>query len=87
MSSQTSARRNSAAPIDLYAYQRAFPDRVRAYFQGSGLSHAQIAVAYGVDPTTAKNWLEGRTAPRGAQMALIAITDPHGFRDYFGRTA
>lgn len=80
---QTSARKNSPAPFDLYGYQRAFSDRVRAYFQASGLSPAEIAVAYGVDPTTAKNWLEGRTCPRAAQIVLVSIADPDGFRRHF----
>lgn len=66
-------------PVDLTGFARAFPDRARAYFRATGLSAAQIAVAYGVTERTAMNWLEGVTRPTGDKVAVIAVVDPEGF--------
>jgi hypothetical protein len=66
-------------PLDLIGFARAFPERARAYFRGTGLSAAQIAVAYGVTERTAMNWLEGITRPTGDKVAVIAVVDPEGF--------
>ncbi|MAN99929.1 hypothetical protein [uncultured Roseovarius sp.] len=66
-------------PVDLAGFARAFPDRARAYFRGTGLSAAEIAVAYGVTERTACNWLEGVTRPTGDKVAVIAVVDPEGF--------
>ena len=73
--------------FDLYGYQRQFPQRAAAYFQASGLSAAQIAVVFGVTERTAMNWLEGIAVPRGAQIALVAVRDPDGFRRHFSERA
>jgi hypothetical protein len=67
--------------------KRCFPDRAAAYFRATGLSAAEIAVAFGVDARTAKNWLEGIVAPRGDKVAVIALRDPEGFRKHFGEVA
>jgi len=76
-----------ARRTDLHAFQRAFPDCAARYFRGTGLSAAEIAVAFGVDARTAKNWLEGLVAPRGDKVAVIALRDPDGFRRHFGAVA
>lgn len=70
--------------MDLHGYQRSFPHLAAAYFRATGLSAAEIAVAFGVDARTAKNWLEGLVAPRGDKVAVIALRDPDGFRTHFG---
>lgn len=66
-------------PVDVAAFQRAFPERARAYFRATGLSAAEIAFVYSVDQRTAMNWLEGVTRPTGDKVALIAVLDPDGF--------
>jgi len=80
---ETSAERR----FDLHGFQRCFPDRAAAYFRATGLSAAEIAVAFGVDARTAKNWLEGIVAPRGDKVAVIALRETEGFRKHFGEVA
>jgi transposase len=50
----------------LRAYQRTYPDRVRAYFRATGLSAVEIAVQFGVSERTAQDWLEGVVGAHGA---------------------
>lgn len=66
-------------PVDLHGFARAFPDRARAYFRATGMTPAQIAVAFSVSERTAMNWLEGVSRPTGDKVALIAVVDPEGF--------
>lgn len=75
--------------FDLRAYQASYPDRVRGYFRGTGLSASEIAFAYGVTERTAQNWLEGVVGAHGAVIVCIATTDPEGFARHFnpGRAA
>jgi len=70
-------------PVDLHRWQRCFPDRAASYFRATGMSAAEIAVAYGVNARTAQNWLDGICRPNGAVMALVALQDRAGFETHF----
>ena len=72
-----------AKRFDLHGYQRMFPETAAKYFRSTGLTAAEIGVAFGVSARTGQNWLDGIVAPAGNKVALIAKKDPEGFRKYF----
>lgn len=84
---ETCFANSGARRVDLYAFQRMFPDHAARYFRGTGWRAEEIAVAYGVTARTAQNWLDGVVAPRGDKVAIIALRDPEGFVRCFGAVA
>ena len=84
---KTYCETSCARRFDLHGYQRMFPEIAAKYFRSTGLSAAEIAVAFGVNARTAQNWLDGIVAPRGDKIAVIALRDPKGFRKHFGEAA
>lgn len=72
-----------ARPFDLHAFHRTFPDRCAEYWRASGKAPAEIALEMGVDPRTARNWLDGVVTMRAQHLAVVAHVDPGGFKQHF----
>ena len=63
--------------IKLPSYEYHIPERidVRAVRQRSGLSQAQFAVLYALNPRTVQEWEQGRAEPDLAVRAYLTVID------------
>ena len=50
---------------------------VRATRKRLGLSQAEFAARFGFQPSTLRNWEQGRTRPDGPARVLLAVIDRH----------
>lgn len=69
LSGVNSARFSTGSRIDPDAYRRAFPDRWSAFLRAHHRDATEVAFFYGVTDRAARDWWEGRSAPRGSVVA------------------
>lgn len=71
----------SGRPCDPRAFQRVYPDRWAAFLRANFRNALEVAVFFSVDEKTARQWIEGVTAPRGwaASFAVLAIPSAQAF--------
>lgn len=71
-SAGTLAELYSGRPIDLHRMRAVFPDRWSAFLKAHFRNSVTVAFFFSVDEKTARNWIEGTTAPR-AEVILSLI--------------
>lgn len=62
----------SGRPIDLHRMRAVFPDRWSAFLKTYFRNSVTVAFFFSVDEKTARNWIEGTTAPR-AEVILSLV--------------
>ena len=66
----------SGRPINLRHYRAVFPDRWAAFLKAHFGNSVTVAFFFDVDEKTARNWLEGVTAPRAEVVLALAERAP-----------
>ncbi|NBW13844.1 MAG: hypothetical protein EBR82_38165 [Caulobacteraceae bacterium] len=69
-------------PFDPQAYYRVFRDRWPDFIRANFRTSAHVAVFFSVDDRTARQWMEGTTAPRGQCVALAVAAMPDQARAF-----
>jgi len=69
-------------PFDAQAYYRVFRDRWPDFIRANFRTSAHVAVFFNVDDRTARQWMEGTTAPRGQCVALAVVAMPDEARAF-----
>lgn len=69
-------------PFDPHAFRRAFPDRWSAFVRAHHRNPTDVAHFYGVTDRAARDWWEGRSAPRGSAVVEAQAAYPAGFALY-----
>lgn len=61
----------AGVPVDLHRFKTVFPDRWAAFLKAHWRNSVDVAHFFDVDEKTARNWMEGVSAPRGALVAWV----------------
>lgn len=69
------------------AYRARFADRWRDFLRGNFDSAEEVAVAFGVEGSTARKWWEGSHAPSGFAVGLAFALMPDAAGAAMGRAA
>lgn len=66
----------SGRPINLRHYRAVLPDRWAAFLRAHFRNSVTVAFFFDVDEKTARNWLDGVTAPRAEVVLALAERAP-----------
>lgn len=66
----------SGRPINLRHYKAVLPDRWAAFLKAHFRNSVTVAFFFDVDEKTARNWMEGVTAPRAEVVLALAERAP-----------
>lgn len=61
--------------LDLYQFQRQFPDLMAKHLRGTGLSARELGYRFNVHERTAQNWLDGLNRPAPDKVAVMVVCD------------
>ncbi|WP_323764579.1 hypothetical protein [Marinovum sp.] len=61
--------------LDLYHFQRQFPDLMAKHLRGTGLTARELGYRFNVHERTAQNWLDGLNRPAPDKVAVMVVVD------------